>query len=189
MNNIQMYIGYAAGILGFIPYIYFVISVRKEKTKISLAGWFLYTVAMTMIVASSIALGAWQAVWLAIAHVIGQITVIVFSLKKGYFAFSKFDYFCLFLSFLGLILWIYTKNPIYALVLNIFVDALGTLAVAKKTWSYPETEDTKAWTIALSIAILNCFAIASFNISNALYPIYLAFAEALIVGLTLRRKN
>lgn len=178
MNEIQAYIGYAAGILGFIPYIFFVLSIRKGKTKLNLAGWSLYTIAMIMIVASNVALGVWQTVWLAIVYVIGQSVVIAFALKEGYFAFSKFDYGCLVVSALGLLLWMYTKNPLYALTLNVLVDALGTLAIAKKTWFHPDTEETKPWGMSLSVAVLNCFAIASFDLSNALYPIYLVFANA-----------
>ncbi|MBI1754693.1 hypothetical protein HY250_00385 [Candidatus Azambacteria bacterium] len=159
---------------------------RRGITKPNLAGWVLYTIAMVMIVASSIALGAWQAVWLAVAYVIGQSLVIGVSFKTGYFAFSRFDYGCMFISFFGLILWIYTSNPLYALVLNVTVDGLGTLAIAKKLYLHPGTESTVAWASSFLIAILNVFAVASFDISNALYPVYLVFANALITGLSLR---
>ncbi len=188
MDSIQVYIGYAAGVLGFIPYIFLITSMRKGITKPNLAGWVLYSVAMIMIVASSIALGAWQTVWLAIAYVIGQVVVIAVSFKTGYFAFSKFDYFCISISLLGLVFWVYTNNPLYALVLNVFVDAMGTLAIARKLYLYPGTEDIKAWVVALLVTVLNCFAIASFDLSNALYPLYLIFANGLIVGLSLRKK-
>ena len=99
MNEIQQYIGYAAGMLGLIPFWFPIISMRKGITKPNLAGWILYSVAMIMIVASSIALSAWQALWLAVAYFLGQSLVIVISFKTGYFAFSKFDYACLSLSF------------------------------------------------------------------------------------------
>lgn len=189
MNHIQAYIGYAAGILGFIPYVFLILSMRKGTTKPNLAGWVLYTIAMVMIVASSIALNAWQTVWLAVAYVIGQSAVILVSFRTGYFAFSKFDYFCVSVSLIGLVLWIFTSNPLYALVLNVFVDAMGTLAIARKLYLHPKTEDTKAWSMSLSVAVLNCFAIASFDLSNALYPLYLIFANGLIVGLSLRKVN
>ncbi len=189
MHEIQPYIGYAAGILGFVPFWFLVVSMRKGVTKPNLAGWVLYTVAMIMIVASTIALHAWQAVWLAVAYVIGQSVVIVISFKTGYFAFSKFDYACLFLSFFSIVLWIYTSNPLYALVLNVIIDGLGTLAIAKKLYKHPGTEDTKAWSISLAVATLNVFAVAALDLSNALYPIYLVFANFLIVSLSLRTKS
>ena len=159
---------------------------RKGVTKPNLAGWILYTVAMIMIVASSIALHAWQTVWLAIAYVIGQSAVIAVSFKTGYFSFSRFDYACLLVSLFSLVLWIYTNDPLYALVLNVLVDALGTLAIANKLFKHPGTEDTKAWSLSLAVATFNVFAIASFDISNALYPIYLILANILIVGLSMR---
>lgn len=188
MLGIQAYIGFAAGILGFVPFWFLIISMRKGVTKPNLVGWVLYTVAMIMIVASSIALHAWQAVWLAIAYVVGQSLVIVISFKTGYFAFSKFDYGCLLLSGLSIVLWVYTNNPLYALVLNVIVDGLGTIAIAKKLYKHPGTEDTKAWTISLAVATLNVFAVAALDISNALYPIYLVVANVLIVSLSLRKR-
>lgn len=187
MNNVQVYIGYLAGLLGLIPYVLLVSSMRKGVTKPNLAGWVLYTVAMIMIVASSIALNAWQTVWLAIAYVVGQLFVIGTSLKTGYFSFNRFDYVCLGISSVSLIIWILTDNPLYALVLNVFVDALGTIAIANKLYKNPGTEDTKAWSVSLFVAVFNCFAIASFDLSNALYPIYLIFANLLIVILSLKK--
>lgn len=189
MSEIQPYIGYAAGILGIVPFVFLLISMRKGVTKPNLAGWVLYNVAMIMIVASSIALHAWQSVWLAMAYVVGQSVVIAVSFKTGYFAFSRFDYACLLVSLFSLALWIYTNNPLYALVLNVLVDALGTLAIANKLYKHPGTEDTKAWSLSLAVAALNVFSIASFDLSNALYPIYLIFANMLIVGLSLRSNS
>ncbi len=186
MENIQTYIGYMAGVLGLIPYILLVISMRKGVTKPNLAGWVLYTVAMIMIVASSIALNAWQAVWLAVAYIFGQFLVIGFSFKTGYFAFTRFDYSCIALSFFSLILWILTSNPLYALVLNVIVDALGTVTVLRRLYLHPGTEDTKAWTVSFLVATLNVFAVASLDLSNALYPIYLVFANGFIAALSLR---
>ena len=188
MTEIQPYIGYAAGILGFVPFWFLVVSMRNGVTKPNLAGWVLYTVAMIMIVASSIALDAWQTVWLAVAYVIGQSCVILVSFKTGYFAFSKFDYACLSLSLVSLMLWIYTNNPLYALILNVIVDGLGTVSIAKKLYKHPGTEDTKAWSISLAVATLNVFAVAALDISNALYPIYLVVANMLIVTLSVRKK-
>jgi len=115
--------------------------------------------------------------------------VIAISFKTGYFSFSKFDYACFATSFLGLILWIYTKNPLYALVLNVFVDAMGTLAITRKTWLNPGTESTLAWFLSFLVAVLNVFAVASFDISNALYPIYLVIGNGLITTVSLKRKN
>lgn len=186
MEHTQAYIGYAAGLLEFFVYFLILKSMRKGVTKPNLAGWSLYTIAMIMIVASSIALGAWQAIWLAVSYIIGQVFIIVFSLRTGYFAFTRFDYACIAVSLLSLILWVYTNNPLYALVLNVIIDALGTLAIARKLYLHPGTEDATAWTLAFFIAILNVFAVASFDISNALYPIYLVIANGLIAGLSYR---
>lgn len=188
MENIQAYIGYTAGVLGFIPFILLIISMRRGITKPNLAGWFLYTIAMIMIVASSIALDAWQAVWLAISYVIGQSLIIALSFRTGYFTFSRFDYWCMSVSFVSLVLWIYTNNPLYTLVLNVVVDGLGTLAILKKLYLHPGTEDTRAWIMSFFVSILNVFAVASLDITNALYPIYLVIANALIAGLSFRRE-
>lgn len=189
MGNIQIYIGYAAGVLALIPYVLFIRAMRKGTEVPNLAGWILYDISMLMIVTSSIALNAWQAVWLAMAYLVGQTAMIGLSFKTGYIAFSKFDYLCMSLSLFGLLLWMYTSDPLYALVLNVGVDALGTLSIARKVYIHPGTEDTMAWSLALAVATLNVFAVAALDIGNALYPVYLVFANLLIVSLSLRREQ
>ena len=189
MENIQTYIGYAAGIFGLIPFVMIAISMKKGETKPNLAGWIIYTVAMAMIVLSSIVIGAWQAVWLAMAYIVGQSLVISLSFRTGYFAFSRFDYIALSISFLSVVLWISTNDPIYALVLNVLVDAMGTFAILHKLYLHSGTESTKAWTMASFVALLNIFAITSFDVSHALYPIYLVFANALIAALSFRKNK
>lgn len=185
--TLQVYIGYAAGLLQLIVFALLIRSMMRGVTKPNLAGWVLYTVAMGMIVASSIALHAWQALWLAISYLFGQVVVILFSLRSGYFGFTKFDYTCIALSFLGLLLWLNTSNPLYALVLNVVVDALGTLTIARKLYLHRETEDRLAWSFGAAVALLNVFAIASFDLANALYPIYVLLATTLIAVLCFRR--
>jgi len=187
MTDIQIYISSAAGVLELLVYVLIIRSMRKGVTKPNLAGWVLYTVAMGMVAASSIALGAWQVLFLVSAYLIGQVTIIGLSFKTGYFAFSKFDYASITLSLLGLLLSIQTTDPLYALVLNVGVDALGTLAIARKVYLHQETEDRVAWTLASGVAILNLFAVTSFDVSNALFPIYIVFANVLIAVLSFRR--
>lgn len=187
MSDFQIYVSSIAGILELLVYVLIIRSMQKGVTKPNLAGWVLYTVAMGMIVASSIALSAWQVLFLAFAYLIGQVVIIGLSFKTGYFAFSKFDYACIGLSLLGLLLWIQTTNPLYALILNVGVDALGTLAIARKVYLHQETEDRIAWVLASGIATLNLFAITSFDISNALFPVYIVFANVLIAVLSFRR--
>jgi len=187
MNEIQIYVGYTAGVLGLIPFVIFIRAMLRGTSRPNLAGWILYDIAMLMIVTSSIALGAWQAVWLAVAYLIGQSVMIGLSFKTGYFTFSKFDYAVFSLSILGLLLWIYTSNPLYALILNVGVDALGSLSIARKLYVHPGTEDRGAWTLCLIISILNIFAVASFDISNALYPVVIVIMNILITALSFRR--
>lgn len=186
MTDIQIYISSVAGVLELMVYVLIIRSMRKGVTKPNLAGWVLYTVAMGMVAASSIALHAWQVLYLVFAYLIGQVTIIGMSFKTGYFTFSKFDYTCIALSLLGLLLWIQTTDPTYALVLNVGVDALGTLAIARKVYLHKETEDRAAWVLASGVAILNLFAVTSFDISNALFPIYIVFANVLIAVLSFR---
>ncbi len=183
-----MYVGYLAGILGFVPYFFILRSIKKGVTKSNLAGWVLYVIAMSMIAISSIALGALQAVWLALAYVVGNTLVIAVSLRTGYFAFSRFDYGCLVISLLSLALWVSTTNPLYALVLNVAIDVCGTFAIAHKLYQHPGTEDLIAWVLAFLVALLNVGAVVSFDLAHALYPLVLALSNLLIMALCFRRR-
>jgi hypothetical protein len=181
--------GLFAAILPLVATIFYIRSILQGSTKINLAGNVIYIVSTLMIIASSLALGVTSAIILAFGYLACQLTITAVSLRKGYFAFTRFDYLCLTLSFFGLLLWINLNNPLYALVINVLVDALGSFAVLKKLYIHPRTEAPFPWFLAFTAGVINLLAIPAFNLENTLYTYYSIVSSILIFLLALRKKS
>ncbi len=91
---------------------------------------------------------------------------------------------------LGLVLWHYTNDPLFAIVLMLIVGAIGFVPVFQK--AFEESNDETATTYllnALKFAVA-FFAIQSLNLVTVLYPTGMVFMNISLVGaLFLRRKS
>jgi hypothetical protein len=178
--------GILAATLPLIASVFYIRSILQGSTKINLAGNIIYMVATSMIVASSLAIGVTSAILLAIGYLLCQVIITIVSLRKGYFSFTYFDYFCLMISVISLFFWLGLHNPLYTLVINVAVDALGSLAVLKKLYLHPKTEAAFPWLLACLAGVVNLLAIPTFTLENSLYTYYNITASFLVFLLALR---
>jgi hypothetical protein len=186
MDNYFVF-GFIAALLPLVATFFYIKSILSGYTRINLAGNFIYIMATVMIITSSLALGVTSAILLGLGYLLCQVSVSVAGLKYGYFKFTKFDYLCITLSFFGLVLWLSLDAPMYGLVTNVFVDALGSLAILKKLYLHPETEASFPWFLALIAGVVNLLAIPVFNIENSLYTVYSIASSFMIFALSLRK--
>lgn len=179
--------GVIASILPLVATFFYVRSIREGETRINLAGNAIYILATLMIIWSSISLGVTSAIVLAFGYFLCQITVSIAGFRHGYFKFTRFDYTCVVLSLLGLVLWIIFDSPMHALVMNVFVDALGSFAILKKLYLHPKTEASFPWFLAMVAGVINLLSIPVYNMENSLYTFYSITSSLLIFALSFRK--
>jgi len=179
--------GFTASLLPLVATFFYIKSILSGYTRINLAGNFIYILATVMIITSSLSLGVTSAILLGFGYLLCQVSVSAVGFKYGYFKFTGFDYLCVTLSLFGLVLWLSLDAPMYGLVTNVFVDALGSLAILKKLYLHPETEASFPWFLAFIAGIVNLLAIPVFNIENSLYTFYSITSSFMIFALSLRK--
>ncbi len=165
----------------------YIYSIIKGKTKPSFVAFLIFTVEMTIVLCASYALGAHDSLLL-----IGTFTVLHFitallALKYGYVSFSKFNILCLILSILGLLLWWFTDNAWYALLIEIFVDMIGYVVLSRKLYICPDTEDSYTWGMSVLAYALNLFLITSWVPEEYLFSMVNVFWCGIIFFLALRK--
>jgi hypothetical protein len=163
---------------GFIPYIY---SILKGKTRPNRASWLIWAALGGLLFASYVSSGASTTIWQPLSFAIGPVIVFVLSIKHGVGGYNKLDVFCLAGAALGLLLWKLSNEPQAALYLSIFVDALGFLPTIKKAYFQPGSESRLAWSIGVTSTVINLFAINSWTLEIALYPIYLVIFNSAVL--------
>lgn len=73
-----------------------------------------------------------------------------------------------------------TKNPLYALVINVGIDASSYIPLFRKIWNEPKSEDIIYWMVAGGASVMNMFAITSITFESVLYPWYLGIVNATV---------
>ncbi len=165
----------------------YIYSILKGKTKPSFVAFLIFTMEMSIVFAASYALGARDSLF-----VIGTFTVLHFvtmllALRYGYVIFSKFNIVCIAFSVLGLILWWFTENPWYALLIEITVDTIGYIVLTRKLYRYPSTEDRFAWGIGAIAYGLNLVVISHWIPEEYLFSLLNVLWCSIVVALSFHR--
>jgi hypothetical protein len=165
-------LGLAAGVIGFIAFVPYIIGTLNRTTKPNKATWIVWSAVGLTIAASYYASGARTTAWVPVSYAIGMTIVAILSLRYGVEGWTNLDKCCLAGAGAGLTLWAITKNPVLAYYLTTAVDAMGFMPTIKKAWDKPEEEANLAWPIFVVANTLNLFAITQWNFTIALYPVY-----------------
>jgi hypothetical protein len=81
---------------------------------------------------------------------------------------------------LGLILWYFTRNAIYALLITIAVDAIGTSLTVAKTLEHPFTETYTMWVVVSIAGLLATVSVGKLNLTLVAYPFYIFLANGVV---------
>ena len=173
--------GIFAGLLSFVAFPVYYISVINKKTIPNRATWFILTVVGFLIASSYYSVGAEETIWVAVSYIIGPLIIFILSIKYGEGGWNRFDKSCLFLSGLSIILWFISGSALMTLMINIFIDFLGVLPTIKKSYIRPYTESFAQWLITFFASILNIIAIREWIFSIYIYPLYMLIFNSLIM--------
>jgi hypothetical protein len=93
--------------------------------------------------------------------------------RKSVWKLGKFDFFCGGLSFLGLLLWVLTREGNIAIVFSIVADGLAALPTVLKAYKEPETESYPVFLLAAISAIITLLTIDTWTFANYGFPLYI----------------
>jgi hypothetical protein len=182
-------LGLLAGIislLGFVPYC---IAIVQGRTKPNQATWWIWSIVGIMLASSYWASGATHTIWAPLSYVIGPIITTALAMRYGASQWSRFDRLCLLGAAVSLILWLLLRSPQVALVINLIIDLFGALPTIRNAWHRPQDEDLTGWLIFTVGNALNVLAIDRWTWEIASYPLYITFANAIVLSLLLRPRQ
>ena len=171
----------------FIPYIYDTI---KGRTKPQRTAWLIWFALGGVIFFSQLAKGGNESLWISCMHMAGNLTIFLLAIRRGYGRFDRRDAMSLGLAALGLGLWALTKEPTTALLIAIFVDAIGATLVALKAYRSPHSETLSTWVCGAFAGL--CATLAVGTLSDPillLYPIYVVINSSVTALTIIIRKR
>ncbi|MFN7991780.1 MAG: hypothetical protein U0R44_06515 [Candidatus Micrarchaeia archaeon] len=184
----QSIFGIVAGILSFAAFIPYILAILKNKNRPNRATWLIWTVLGLVLLASYIAVGATDTIWVPIGNQIGFFIIVALSVRHGEGGVNRFDIACLLGAVLGLVSWWLSDSPLVALLMTIAVDLIGALPTIKKSYLDPGSENITTWLLFSIANFINILAIGSWTIGIAAYPAYLFLISLLIFLILCIRK-
>lgn len=190
MNVTPALIGQIAGILAVVQAIPYIVSILRGKTRPARASYAIWSVVQTISAVSYIASGATDTKWVPIVLTISAVVIFGLSIKHGMGGFNKLDISCLIIAAIAIILWLTTDNPSLAVYASLVASSIAFLPVIKKSYLFPDTENTLSWTLYATAVLLNVCALTSLSPAIALPPVVsLVFSSIIAVLLLLPRKR
>lgn len=186
----RSHIGEIAGIIAFISFIPYLVSILRGKTKPSRAGYGIWAVVEVIWASSYISSGATTTKWVGIVFAATAVLIFLLSLKYGMGGFNRFDITCLVLAAIAVILWVTTKNPTVAVYTSTLAALLGYPPIIKKSYLHPESENFASWALYAIAATLNVCALTTMKLTIILRPLLtLPLAYLIVVLLILPKRH
>ncbi len=180
MYDIASIAGKLAGIISLTAYVPYILSILRKETKPNRASWIIWAIVSTIIALSYREAGASYAFLAPVGYVIGSTIVFILSIRHGVGGWTPFDRRCLIGAAISLAIWQIFNSPMSALLINLFINLLGTLPTARKVWYQPETENKVFWILVLLGTLVNLFAIEEWIFSMAVYPVSMIFLIGIV---------
>ncbi len=189
MLEYRVIFGILAVLAGIAAYIAYFRNIFSGRTRPHAFTWLTWGILAGIAFAAQVSGKAGPGAWVTGVTAAACMAVFFVALFRGERNFPMLDWLCLAGAALAIGVWLFTKDPVGAVLLIILTDALAFAPTFRKGYDKPHEET--ATTFALNglkfgFAIL---ALDAINPVTALYPAYLVSSNSLFVILLIIRRR
>lgn len=185
----KVIIGIIAAIISVVAYIPYFKNIFKHTTKPHLFTWLVWSFIVGIAFVAQIRDGAGFGALVTGVTAIICILITFFSLFYGEKDIKIIDWVCLILSFVGLLSWKSTNNPLLAVFMVTIADILAFAPTLRKGYYKPYEDTASTWALNSIKFLISLIALQNYNLTTILYPATLVISNgSLFFILLLRRK-
>jgi ABC-type amino acid transport substrate-binding protein len=174
-------IGFLSGFINIFGYVPYIRDIKLGKTKPERMSWFIWAVLGSIAFFSQLAEGATDSLWMPGVQTVGVIIIFLLAIKRGTGGLKRSDIAALIVAVVGLALWFFTREAVWALIFVMIADSAGSLLTVIKTYKDPESETLVAWVFATLAGLLAAIAVGKIDAVLLAYPIYIFFANFSVI--------
>jgi hypothetical protein len=181
MSLMTLIFGYTAAALSILMAVPYVRDILYGKTKPERASWIIWTALGGIAFFSQFAKGATDSLWLTGGQTVAVLIILLLAIPYGVGGLTKRDGIALLAAGFGLLLWYFTKEAAWALLIVIAIDSIGTMLTAMKIYADPGSETLLTWIMSGTSGIFGLLAVGHIEWILLAYPLYIAIANYTIV--------
>jgi hypothetical protein len=182
-------LGLIAAAIALISYYQYFKDIFANKTKPHAFSWLVWSILTAIAFFGQLAGGAGPGAWVNLVSVILCFVVFIFGLIKGRSNIVFIDWVCLVGAFIAILFWFVTKGPLFSIILVTITDALGFFPTYRKSFHKPHEETVISYFLSGLKYVFSLFALNTFSVVTALFPIYLIIANWAFVVMVMMRKK
>ncbi|HSX28764.1 MAG TPA: hypothetical protein VLF60_04935 [Candidatus Saccharimonadales bacterium] len=164
-------------------------AVVTGKAKPHIVSWFFW--GLTALIAFGVQLtqGVGPAAFVTLALGIGPVIVFTLAIVKGLhrITFTFIDKLCAVLTAIGILLWVFTKDPMTALWLSICADMVSGVPTIIKCYYRPDSEHALPYSMSVASMIVTLISIHHWTVAAVAFPAYILGTNLLFTTLIASR--
>ena len=190
MIDIKFILAVISSFLAITAFSLYIKDILKNKTTPHLYSWLIWSIlqgtAAVAIIQGDGGFGAMNIIFSTLFCT----SILLLSCKFGTKNITTYDTVCLIGSLLAIVIWIFTKDPLYSVILITVIDFVGFIPTYRKSFAEPNTETLSTYIINTVGDILTVLALSTYSLTTVLYPASLVITNLfLIIILKHKRKQ
>lgn len=165
----------------------FAISTVKGKTRPLRVTWLMFTATTATAFAAAVQAGVGWIALITLAACVGPAAVFVSTFaskasRKASWKISATDVFCGIFSAVGICLWVWTDDPVQAIVCNVLADAIAAFPTIQKAFFHPETQGVLVWVLGALGSALALLSLNEGSVAHVAFPAYIIALNCTILS-------
>ena len=181
--------GILAGILQVVASAPYIRDILRGSTIPQRSTWTIWTTLSFVVLASQWASGATWSLALTIGQAGSCAVIFVLAMRRGVGGVSPLELFLLGIAAFGIVGWQIADAPTVATCSVVIADIIGVALMLPKTYRQPASETLSTFAIGVVSTICALLALESTAASLLIYPVYILFADAVVVAVIVTRRR
>ncbi|HEU0085675.1 MAG TPA: hypothetical protein VFQ59_01810 [Candidatus Paceibacterota bacterium] len=161
----------------------------KGKTKPHAFTWLVWGILSAVGFAAVAVSGGEAGSWILAVNTVACLTIAGIGFKQKRVHYDLYDWLALVGALIGILLWWFTKNPLYAVILVALSDIICAIPTIRKAYRLPFEENAISFSIGIFYYPLSILALETLSVTTWLYPVSITFIDIVLVAIILIRRK
>lgn len=180
------YISVAVTLISYASYFY---TIFCGRTKPHAFSWVIWGILVSIAFYAQYSNGAGSGAWATGVVGASCFAVAVIALFRGEKDIRKSDWLTFIAALLIIPVWYFTNNPLFAIILVMFIDGCGYYPTFRKSYHKPYEESILLYSLGVLQVFLSLCAMANYYLVNILYPIFIMCLNSVFVCMVVWRRK
>ena len=174
---------------GFVGQVLYIKDLYKGTIKPHPFSWLGWGILDVVVFSAQIVKGGGAGAWVIGVAGLVNTGIAIVSLRSGEKHITWSDWVCFSGALAGIVLWLVTKEPFFAVLIASAVNFLAFVPTFRKAYLRPMEESLNIFVFDIVKFILGIAALQALNPTTVLFPVVSAFSNILFVAMVLLRRR